>query len=77
MFSGGVGSWAAAFQFLIGTLKTEKVAADMLLRGLFQFLIGTLKTERREQELRDYLWFQFLIGTLKTHIKPIPSFHPR
>ena len=34
------------FQFLIGTVKTEKKLEMIVLTSRFQFLIGTVKTER-------------------------------
>ncbi len=54
------------FQFLIGTLKTQRAASHPRRQGEFQFLIGTLKTGGGEMENMLMWLFQFLIGTLKT-----------
>ena len=55
------------FQFLIGTLKTEKILAPERRVLGFQFLIGTLKTLEKTCSVLDEKMFQFLIGTLKTN----------
>ena len=55
-----------AFQFLIGTLKTQLLPAVVPSGPAFQFLIGTLKTEACRIAETDRRRFQFLIGTLKT-----------
>jgi len=55
------------FQFLIGSLKTNRT--DNVLVGHkmeFQFLIGSLKTQLLIDSGYILQTFQFLIGSLKT-----------
>ena len=37
------------FQFLIGTVKTNRAAGGRSTAGMFQFLIGTVKTSLRKE----------------------------
>ncbi len=56
----------ARFQFLIGTLQTQKCGKNYRSGKKFQFLIGTLQTHQHAGSGWPDGWFQFLIGTLQT-----------
>ena len=62
-----------AFQFLIGTVKTNRgfnIPSDAVV---FQFLIGTVKTKHLPLFKELQTTFQFLIGTVKTKVKYVMS----
>ena len=55
-----------AFQFLIGTIQTQRLLEKMEEQIEFQFLIGTIQTTAPAVRHRPQTEFQFLIGTIQT-----------
>jgi len=62
------------FQFLIGSLVTNKHANILIVSPGFQFLIGSLVTPKLFLYCSISLMFQFLIGSLVTAKYPYLKF---